>query len=90
VHYQEDTTAMLTEQRLALEVLDRALVALLEQRHRIVSELSKLKCTQGLPLKDESQESRVLERVKAQCSPASQAYVESVYRAMFVAVRGDL
>jgi chorismate mutase len=89
VPYQEDTTAMLTEQRLALEVLDRTLVTLLEQRHQIVSELSRLKRTQGLPLMDESQESRVLERVKAQCSPASQAYVESVYRAMFIAVRGE-
>jgi chorismate mutase len=85
-----DTQATLAEQRQALEVLDRALVTLLEQRHKIVLELAELKRTQGLPLKDSSQEARVLERVRAQCSAVSQSYVETVYCAMFAAARGDL
>lgn len=77
----------LTELRIEIDQVDRALIALLERRLDIAGAIADYKQAHGLPVLDSSREAVKLEAVRAQCRPESADLIAGLYGPIMAASR---
>jgi chorismate mutase len=74
--------------RIEIANLDRDLVRVLEARHIVVQKIAAAKTALGLPMHDEAQEQRVLDRANALAADDARGTITAVFHALFECARG--
>ena len=69
---------MLTEQRQKIDELDQQIVALVEERMKVVSEVAKIKAKNNLPVLDSQREELLLTKISGYVK--NPAYTESIVK----------
>lgn len=77
----------LKELRAQIDEIDRALIALLEQRMDAAAGVADYKLAHGLPVLDASREAEKYAAVRAQCRPETADHIERVFVAALAASR---
>ncbi|MGM9614579.1 MAG: chorismate mutase [Oscillospiraceae bacterium] len=77
----------LKELRAQIDEIDRALIALLEQRMDVAAGVADYKIAHNLPVLDASREVEKYAAIRAQCRPETADHIESVFVAALAASR---
>lgn len=79
---------MLTEQRQKIDELDQKIVALLEERMNVVSEVARVKADNNLPVLDSQREALLLSKISGYVKdPAYTASIVKLYEDMMAISR---
>ncbi|MGM0591204.1 MAG: chorismate mutase [Halobacteriota archaeon] len=81
---EDDAADRLAELRAEIRDIDRQLVSLIAERTDFAADIAEVKAERGLPTTDESQEERVLERVRNHAEDAGidPEYIEVVFETL--------